>query len=74
MSEKKLLDYLVKNKEVYHLWFEYLKENEPYRELHEKITCENFSLGNIYSKNKYNIRDTYFVWGKKTQVSKRCFT
>jgi len=31
MSEKSLLDYLIKNKEVYHLWFEYLKESDLYK-------------------------------------------
>lgn len=30
MNEKKLIDYLVRNKEVYHLWFEYLKEGSFY--------------------------------------------
>lgn len=33
MSDKNLLDYLVKNKEVYHLWFEYLKESDLYKNL-----------------------------------------
>lgn len=64
MSEKNLLDYLIKNKEIYHLWFEYLRENKAYREFCEKVTRENFHLGsNITIKNKYNIRDMYLVWG-----------
>src|SRR4030042_888542 len=70
MSEKNLVDYLVKNKEVYHLWFEYLRENEAYREFCEKVTRENFHLGNnIRMKNKYNIRDMYFVWGDVFNVA-----
>lgn len=58
-----LLDYLTKNKEVYRLWFEYLRENEPYKNFCEKVTRENFPFPNIKTRDKHDIRNFYSVWG-----------
>lgn len=45
MDAKKLTDYLIKNKGLYRLWYEYLKQNNFYRDY-----CEGESIvhGSIY--------------------------
>jgi hypothetical protein len=52
MNKQNLTNYLIKNKEVYHLWFEYLKENEPY-----KVLCQWYRDNTEIFLNPYLWRD-----------------